>query len=283
MVDARCASPLAVATWVAGFDILYALPDDGFDRDAGTRGARSSGWASARAILLAKLLHCGSTHSRARRCFGYGAGVRALVLRAGSSSRPAMLVYEHSLVRPGDLSRLDAAFFTMNGVMIVTRSSPSSLRRAALVRPRGRRSRAYPIVLAITARRARRTRCACSRCWRARTSPVWLIVSEPRMRLLRTECGIGSLEALRAATGGDWTSSSRLFADGDRGALPASGSRRTRGMVICPCSMGTLAAIAAGTSRSLVERAADVTLKERRPLILVPRETPLSLVHLGTS
>ncbi len=109
--------------------------------------------------------------------------------------------------------------------------------------------------------------------------PVWLIASSHGMRLLEAECGIGSMDGLRAATGGDW-SSVTSFPDGDRGALPASGSQRTSGMVICPCSMGTVAAIAAGTSRSLVERAADVTLKERRRLILVPRETPLSLVHL---
>jgi flavin prenyltransferase len=109
--------------------------------------------------------------------------------------------------------------------------------------------------------------------------PVWLIASSHGMRLLQAECGIGSLEELRDATGGDWRSVTH-FNDQDRGALPASGSRRTHGMVICPCSMGTVAAIAAGTSRSLVERAADVTLKERRRLILVPRETPLSLVHL---
>lgn len=109
--------------------------------------------------------------------------------------------------------------------------------------------------------------------------PVWLVTSTHGMRLLRDECGIGSLDELRSATGGDW-SSVTSFPDSDRGALPASGSQRTRGMVICPCSMGTVAAIAGGTSRSLVERAADVTLKEHRRLVLVPRETPLSLVHL---
>jgi flavin prenyltransferase len=109
--------------------------------------------------------------------------------------------------------------------------------------------------------------------------PVWLIATSHGLRLLRDECGLDGLDALRAAVGGDW-SAVTVFPDGDRGALPASGSQRTHAMVVCPCSMGTVAAIAAGTSRSLVERAADVTLKERRKLILVPRETPLSLVHL---
>ncbi|HEY7686975.1 MAG TPA: flavin prenyltransferase UbiX [Gemmatimonadales bacterium] len=109
--------------------------------------------------------------------------------------------------------------------------------------------------------------------------PTWLLVSSHGWRLLEEECGIEGEPALRRATGGDWASVT-LFDDKDRGARPASGSAPTAGMVICPCSMGTAAAIAHGTSRSLIERAADVVLKERRRLILVPRETPLSLVHL---
>jgi 4-hydroxy-3-polyprenylbenzoate decarboxylase len=110
---------------------------------------------------------------------------------------------------------------------------------------------------------------------------VQLIVSSHGLRLLRTEEDIDSVAALRDRVGADgWDAHVGVFEDADRGAAPASGSARSAGMVICPCSMGTLSAIAAGSSRSLVERAADVALKERRPLVLVPRETPLSAIHL---
>lgn len=110
---------------------------------------------------------------------------------------------------------------------------------------------------------------------------VWLIVSGHGWRLLKTESDIADVGALRTAVGAArWDAQVEVFDDSNRGASPASGSARHAGMVVCPCSMGTLAAISAGASRSLVERAADVALKERRKLVLVPRESPLSAIHL---
>ena len=142
-------------------------------------------------------------------------------------------------------------------------------------------ARPLPIVMAITGASGAPYAVRLLQALVAARREVWLIVSGHGWRLLATESGIASVEALRERVGAaGWDAHVTVHDDADRGAKPASGSARTAGMVICPCSMGTLAAIAAGTSRSLVERAADVALKERRPLLLVPRETPLSAIHL---
>jgi 4-hydroxy-3-polyprenylbenzoate decarboxylase len=115
----------------------------------------------------------------------------------------------------------------------------------------------------------------------AASRPVSLIVSSHGFRLMETETDIKSMEDLRSAVGPDaWDDFVTPYTNADRGAPPASGSALSAGMVICPCSMGTLSAISVGASRSLIERAADVALKERRKLVLVPRETPLSAIHL---
>ena len=115
---------------------------------------------------------------------------------------------------------------------------------------------------------------------------VELVISDFGRRLLRDELGDEAaienlMPYLSAKYGGDVRAGSlTVHSNRDLGAPIASGSHACRGMVIVPCSMKTLAGVAHGLSRSLVERAADVMLKERRPLIIVPRETPMSLPQL---
>jgi polyprenyl P-hydroxybenzoate/phenylacrylic acid decarboxylase-like protein len=99
-----------------------------------------------------------------------------------------------------------------------------------------------------------------------------LVMSRGARRSIELEMGEdpSAIEALAAVA----------YDPEDMGAAISSGSFLTIGMVVIPCSMGALAGIAAGTSTDLLRRAADVTIKERRPLVLVTRETPLSLIHL---
>lgn len=111
---------------------------------------------------------------------------------------------------------------------------------------------------------------------------VHLTVSTSGAQVIREETGISvSLNRFDPAEFGDLGPGRVVYHhQADFGAGIASGSFRTAGMVVSPCSMSTLAAVAHGITTNLISRAADVHLKERRKLILVPRETPLSLVHL---
>jgi len=102
--------------------------------------------------------------------------------------------------------------------------------------------------------------------------PVEAIFSEVGKRVFEYETGVRVEEVSKLAR--------RIYDPSDFFSPPASGSSSYLGMVIIPCSMGTLSAIANGSSINLIHRAADVMLKERKPLILVVRETPLNLVHL---
>ncbi len=113
-----------------------------------------------------------------------------------------------------------------------------------------------------------------------RVSRVHFIASENALRVLAEELGIAGRGDLAEKLLGAPPKKTVQHTDANIGASIASGSHPSAGMIVLPCSMGTLAAIANGLANTLIARAADVTLKERKPLLLCVRETPFNRIHL---
>jgi 4-hydroxy-3-polyprenylbenzoate decarboxylase len=113
-----------------------------------------------------------------------------------------------------------------------------------------------------------------------RVGRVHFVASENSLRVLAEELGVGGRNDLLEKLLGAAPRKTVQLSDADIGSAIASGSHPSSGMIVLPCSMGTLAAIANGLANSLIARAADVTLKERRPLLLCVRETPFNRIHL---
>jgi 4-hydroxy-3-polyprenylbenzoate decarboxylase len=113
-----------------------------------------------------------------------------------------------------------------------------------------------------------------------RVARVHFVASENSLRVIAEELGLSGRNDLVEKLLGAKSAKTVTFSDSDLGAAIASGSHPSDGMIILPCSMGSLAHIAQGLADSLIARAADVTLKEGRPLILCVRETPFNRIHL---
>ncbi len=263
---------LAIGTWVGGFDVLYACQDVAFDRAHGLRSIPVR-FGVGRSLLISRALHVATVGC----------------LCALGVIRPLGPIYFAGVAAGRAAPRLRAdAGARGRSLAGQARLRPERLRRHPLSRddePRGVPAMTH-VALGITgasgAVYAVRTLAALL----AHGATVELVVSDYGRRLLRDEVGpdaaIDRLGTYVTSRYGVAVEPGRLVVHSNRdlGASLASGSQGCEAMVIVPCSMKTLAGIAHGLSRSLIERAADVMLKERRPLVIVPRETPLSLPQL---
>ncbi|SDM72266.1 4-hydroxy-3-polyprenylbenzoate decarboxylase [Franzmannia pantelleriensis] len=143
-----------------------------------------------------------------------------------------------------------------------------------------------PVTVALTGASGAQYGLRLIECLVAAEHEVWVMISKAAHLVIETETPVSlparpeRLVAALTDMSGARAGQIRCFAREDWMAPVASGSGAPASMVICPCSTGTLSAVATGASNNLIERAADVALKERRQLIMVPRETPFSAIHL---
>jgi 4-hydroxy-3-polyprenylbenzoate decarboxylase len=151
----------------------------------------------------------------------------------------------------------------------------------------GRRAEDAPVVVGVTGASGAIYAARLLRALLLAGRHVDLIFTDYGLYLVKLELGLGSVTAGNLSelqetldVPAEAWKRVRVFRNHDLAAPPASGSTRFAGVAVCPCSMKNLAAIANGLSETLLQRAADVALKERRPLVIVPRETPFNLIHL---
>jgi 4-hydroxy-3-polyprenylbenzoate decarboxylase len=278
---------IAVGLWIGGFDLIYACQDAEIDRSIGVRSVPAR-YGVTFALRLSIAVHVVTFALFV--LFGALVGLGWLWW-IGLGLAAAAFVYEHAIVRPADLSRVNRAFFTANGFVGI---ALFAFALADLVVRLGLR----PVATATVGACVRRGWSAspappgrhtpprsCGACWRRAARSILVVSRAARLTIL-DETGIGFRDAHWRDDLATWLDADLVSADlvywpaGDLAAGPSSGSYPARGMVVVPASTAACAGIAIGLSKDLLQRAAEVTLKEHRRLVVVPRETPVTRSHL---